>query len=220
VGDENESMRTTAMGRRIMIARDQPGDGLGELRGERRALGRRAKTNLGVDGERREMLALFLGGTEELADLAHDARGQGDQITRRESIGGTIGIAGDLAQRSRRDDVRGGGGDHASLDKSPPSALFDRTNEPVRLECTKVIVHLLARKPHTVCKRRGRARLGELRQEASADRIERHHGGGGIVDDFEVGDRLHGSDWTIDNFCCQARSRGCAPVTDLAACKD
>jgi hypothetical protein len=65
----------------------------------------------------------------------------------------------------------------------------------VRLEGTEVVVHLLARQPHAARERRRRAGLGQLRQEARADGIERHHGGGGIVDDFQVGKRLHGPDW-------------------------
>src|SRR5262245_56230530 len=121
-------MRATAGGRRVVVARDQPGDGVGELRGERRAFGRRAKTDFGVDRECRELLALFLRAAKELADLVYDARGQSDQVARRESIGGSGRIAGGDAQRGRRDDVGGGGGDHAPLDESPPPALLDRTN--------------------------------------------------------------------------------------------
>src|SRR5262252_8932795 len=101
MGDDDESMRATARGRRVVVARDEPGDGFGELLGERRALGRRAKADFGIEAERREMLALLLGATKEHADLVHNARGERDQIARRESIGGTSGIAGDVAERGR-----------------------------------------------------------------------------------------------------------------------
>jgi hypothetical protein len=73
----------------------------------------------------------------------------------------------------------------------PPSELIDRAHDPVRLEHAEVVVHLLAREPHANRERRGRAGLGRLRQVASVDGTERHHGGGGILKDFQVGQRFH-----------------------------
>ena len=192
MGNNDQSMRATAGRRRVVVAHGEPGDGFGELRGERGAFGCRAKTDFGVDGERREMFALFLGAADEIRDLAHDARAEGDQVARREPIGGSGRIAGHISKRGRRYDVRRGRGDEASLDQSAPSSFFDGPNQSMRLERTEVVVHLLTRKPHAVCERRRRSGLRELRQEASADGIERHHGDGGIVDDFEVENGLHG----------------------------
>src|SRR5262245_38119581 len=104
-------MGATAGGRRVVVARDEAGDALGELRGERRALGRRAKTDLSIEGEGREVLALFFGAAEEVGNLAHDPRREGDQVACREPVSSACGIAGRVAQRGGGDDVGGGGGD-------------------------------------------------------------------------------------------------------------
>src|SRR5205814_7096751 len=98
------------------------------------------KANFGVNRKRLEMLALLLRAAEELADLGHDARGQGNHVTCRESIGGSGRIVRRVAKCGRRDDVGGGGGDHASLDDSPPPAVLDRAYEPVRLERPEVVI--------------------------------------------------------------------------------
>jgi hypothetical protein len=87
---------------------------------------------------------------------------------------------------------------------SPPQRRCSTgPDETVRLERAEVVVHLLAREPDARRERRRRAGLRQLGQEARANRIERHHRRGGIIDDFEVGDDFHGGHWTIDNFCCQ-----------------
>lgn len=75
MGDKNESMRATTGSRFIVIARDEPSDGFGELSRECSALGRRTKMDFGVESERREMLAFRLGASEELGHLADHARG-------------------------------------------------------------------------------------------------------------------------------------------------
>jgi len=191
VGDENETMRATSGSRIVVIASDESRDRLGQFRGECGTVGWRTKTNFSVDRERRELLALFLRTAEQLAHLAHDACGQRDEVTRRESIGAPRGIVGDVSQCGRRYDIGSRGGNHAALDDSSPSSLIDGSDEPVRLERPEVVVHLLARETNAVREGRRRAGLGQFRQETSADRVERHDGDGGIVDDFEVGEWLH-----------------------------
>src|SRR5262245_9471895 len=136
--NENEPMRATTGGRCVVVTRDEPGDGLGELRSECRALGGRTKAHFRVEAESREMLALLFGAAQQLANLADDTCRQGDQVVRRESIRSAGGIAGGTAERRRGNDVRNGGGDHASLDESSPSALLDRADESVRLERAEV----------------------------------------------------------------------------------
>jgi hypothetical protein len=63
-----------------------------------------------------------------------------------------------------------------------------------------VVVHLLAGQPDARGERAGGAGLGQLGEQASADRIERRLGGGGIVDD---GDVVQGAYLVTDNLICQ-----------------
>ena len=184
MGDKNESMRATTGSRFIVIARDEPSDGLGELSRECSALGRRTKTDFGVESERRKMLAFRLGASEELGHLADNACGQRDHVARREPVGGSGRIARGIPHRGRRDDVRRGRGDDTSLDDPTPSTLFDRANETMSLEGPEVIIHLLPRESHAVRERGRRAGLGQLRQKASPNGVERHDGDGWVLDDF------------------------------------
>lgn len=83
-------MRAAAGGSRVVVPSDESGDGFRELRRERGAIGRRSESDFRVDGQRREVFALFLRAAEEIPDLAHDACGQSDEVPRRKPIGGPL----------------------------------------------------------------------------------------------------------------------------------
>jgi hypothetical protein len=78
------------------------------------------KRTCGVDAHSGQPLVLLLRALRELSDLAHDARGQGDQIPGGEAVGGLVRITGRAAQRSRGDDVRPRGRDLSRPKRAKP----------------------------------------------------------------------------------------------------
>ena len=118
----------------------------GEVVGERHLLIGGAETDLGVDAQRREELALGIRPAREGSDLAHDACAQRDEVTGRETVGRAcrVGRLGGLAQRGGGDHIGGGGGHEQPLGEpavTPGAGLLHQT---VRLERAQVVVDLLA----------------------------------------------------------------------------
>jgi len=159
-------MRATAGSRFVVITSDKPSDGFRELGRECGAIGRRAKPDFGIECEGREVLALFLGASEELGYFTDDAGGECNHVARRETIRGSGRIAGDVPHGGGRNDVGRGRGHEASLDEASPSTLLDGADEPVGLERTEVIVHLLPWKANAVGERRCGSGMGQFGQEA------------------------------------------------------
>ena len=77
----------------VVIAGGERGHDGPELVGEGGLLGGGAEADLGVDGERRQALARLVRAAGKLADLAHHARGERDQVAGRQAIGARRSVA-------------------------------------------------------------------------------------------------------------------------------
>lgn len=75
---DDESVRTAAGGCLVVVPRDQGGDRVGEVGGERRPVGRGGEPDLAVDGERGQPLAGGRRAGEQLPHLPDQAGGQGE----------------------------------------------------------------------------------------------------------------------------------------------
>ena len=142
--------------------------------------------HLAVDPQGRDRLAGFARPGDELADLADQPARDGEQPARGALVGLARRIRRDGRQGGRRDHVgRGGRLEHA-LGAVALAALFDQLHEAVMLQGPQVVVRLLAGEPDALGKAAGRRGLGQLGEQAGADRVQRGLGGGGIVDDGDV----------------------------------
>ena len=119
-------------------------------------------------------------------DLAHGPRCEGDQVAGRQAVGGAIGIARHRPQGVGRHDIGGRRGDQSSLGDPAPLALFGHAGEPAFLERAQVVIHLLPRQSDPLGQGRGRARLGQLGEDPSPERVHQRGGRGGILDGFDV----------------------------------
>ena len=122
----------------------------------------------------------------EVADLAHGAAGEGDEVAGRQAVGGGLGIHGGLAQRSRRDDVAGRRRLQEAFGDAAVLAHVGKDDEPMRFESVQVVVDLLAGNADASGERRRRRRLGELTEQSCPDRVEGDRCRSGILDDLDV----------------------------------
>ena len=186
---DDEPVRTTAGGGLVVVLRDEAVDGVRQLDGERGPVLRGREPHLAVDPEGRERLAGRARPGDQLADLADQAPRDREQPAR--------GALVRLARRIRRDRRQGGRRDHVgrgrrlehALGAVALAALLDELHQAVALERPQVVVRLLAGEPDARRERAGGPGLGQLGEQAGADRIQRRLGGGGVVDD---GDVVHG----------------------------
>jgi hypothetical protein len=195
--DDDQSVRAAARRGWVVVTRNELGDGSSELIAERRAIGRRSETDLGIDCERREPLVRFLRAPHQLADFADDSRGQRNEVAGRQTIGAPAGVGRNRPERAGRDDVRGSGRDQQPLGQPAPLPLLGDADETVIFERTEVIVELLPRNSQS-CRQRGSGgRLTQFAEQPAFDRIQRGGRRGGIVDHFDV---EHGAIQTLTNF--------------------
>ena len=184
--DDHQAVRAAARGGFVVVLRNESCDGLGELAAERRAVRWRAEANLGINREGREALARLSRATNEIADLANDARAQGDQVARGQPIDFPIGIDSDGAQCARRHHIGGGRRDEQPFREAAPFAFLGEPDQPVRLERAQVVVHLLPRQPDPRCQSRRRGGGGQLGEEPATHRLQRDGGRRRIIDDLDV----------------------------------
>ena len=105
VRHDYQSMRAAAGRGCIVIFRNEFRDGVREFVTECRAVRWRAEANLGVHRKGCLLFARFFRTTNEIANLAHNACAQRDEIARGQPINFPIGINGDRAQGARRDNI-------------------------------------------------------------------------------------------------------------------
>lgn len=167
-----------------MIARGKRSDGFGKFFTEGGAVGGGTEADHCVDRERGQTLVQFFGAAQQAADFANDARGKSDQVAGGESIGVAVGIDADGTHRGGRDHIGRCRGDEQALNQATPVALFGDGDQAVSFEGAEVVVNFLAGNSQLRSEHGGGGRLGEMREDPRADRIERDGGCGGIVDDF------------------------------------
>ena len=117
-------------------------------------------------------------------------------------VGRAFRIRAGRRERGGRDDVGGGGCPQHTLADAAPHADLGQLDQAVRFERVEVVVDLLAGDPDAACEGPGRRGLGELGEQQGPHRIERHRGGGRVLDHFHV---AHGGHPALDDFSCQAR---------------
>jgi len=67
-----------------------------------------------------------------------------------------------------------------------PTALARDLDEPVGLEGTEMVVHLLPWHPRPLRQHGGGGRPAELREELAPYRVQGHRGGGGVFDHMDM----------------------------------
>ena len=129
-----------------------------------RSAGDRKRTSVSIESVARRLAGL-IGAAHELAHLAHDARGEREEIAGGESIRRCAPGPPRLRRGRRRDDVGGGAGLDDALGEAAPGLLADEVDEAVGLEQAQVVVDALARQADAGGeagwrRRGGRARRG------------------------------------------------------------
>src|SRR5277367_869732 len=170
----------------VVVPRNKRSYGVGELLRESGAVGGGTKTDDGVDGKRRKALVEFGGAAKQIADFAHDARSKRDQVAGREAVGPAgVGVGADWAHRGWRDHIRRCGGDEQAFGEPAPLAFSGDAHESVRFKGAKMVAEFLTGNFEAGGKHGSRSGLEEFREEARANWVEGHGGGGGIVNDFD-----------------------------------
>ena len=183
IGGDDETVRPPVV---MVVAGGKVDDGGGEVVGEGGPVGGVAEADLGVDRHRRQSLAHDGGLAGEVADLAHGAAGEGDEIAGRQVVGGGVRVHGGLTHCPGRHDVAGGGCLQEAFGDAAVLTLGGEDDEAMSLERPQVVVDLLAGDADTDGERRRRRRLGELSEQARPHRIEGDRRCCGILDDLDV----------------------------------
>ena len=144
------------------------------------------ETDLGIQRESGEPLPGLAGTTCEMAHLAHDARGERDQVAGRKPVARAPGVARQRAERGRADQVRPGGGHQPTLGQPAPLALPGDLHETVLFERPEVVVDVLPGESYARRECRRRDRFGHFREQPGPLRVQSHRGGARLFDDRDI----------------------------------